>query len=291
MDALIPLLLIFIAVNSKQLSKDKLYRANVFAVVGFLYFVFLQYIYYWIRIFQVEGWLQFIPLLVAVLVAIGVCLSPWNKRSSVVKTISMCSIFVVSLVTTYIADVSIKEWLAERGGFYKARLASSLGEGVESDGEMFEFYSVGVEMKALSGWRKSELSSGHEYLVYQAAGERHAEVRPNCLGKLQVDIPTYLSRVLHSIESGRENVSSSYECGQYDGLRKCLVKATYLEDESARERWHWFTEKSDGTGVVVDFILSADSELRKEEAAEIMKSTRLVDRRTAEMCRTPSAWL
>lgn len=291
MDALIPLLLIFIVLNSKQLSEDKLYRANVFAIVGIFYFVFLQYIYYWNRVFQVNGWEQFVPGLIAVLVTVGLSLSSWNKRSHMAKTGSLCAFFMVSLSGTYILDVSIKEWLAEKGGFYGAEVEVPLvGSGGDRE-RSFEFASVGLQMKALDGWRKKQLPSGHEYLIYESGGERHVEVRPNCLGEKKVDIPTYLSGILKSLEVESRNVSSSYQCEKSENIKECLVKVAYPSEVGGYQRWHWLVEKGGDKGVVIDFILSGDGEPLHEKLNELMASTQVLEGRTTEICHTPAAWL
>ncbi|WP_299592925.1 hypothetical protein [uncultured Microbulbifer sp.] len=291
MDALIPLLLIFIALNSKQLSKDKLYRANVFAIVGILYFVFLQYLHYWNRIFHVEGAARYIPILIAVLMAVGACLSPWARRSQVIKTTNLCILFVVLLTSTYMFDVSIKEWLAEKGGFYSSRLTVPLASGADDHNGSIEFHSVGLEMKAFDGWVKAELPSGHKYLLYEKDPGHRIEVRPNCMGEMQVDTPTYVSKILQSYESGRRNVSSSYECGGSADLKMCLVKATYPSETQGVQRWHWFAEQGSNMGFTVDYILSGDDKALEDKVMELMVSTRIVEKRTALMCRTPAAWL
>ena len=291
MDALIPLLLIFIALNSKQLAKDKLYRANVFAVVGIFYFVFLQYIHYWNRIFQVDGWVRIIPILIIVLVAVGLSLSPFIKRSHIVKTTILCSIFAASLATTYIFDISVKEWLAEKGGFYSDRLAVPIDSSRSDRESSFKFHAVGLEMRAFDRWSKVELPSGHEYLKYEHDGEGRVEVRPNCLGKIQIDTPTYVSRILQSAEPGIREASSSYECGKYAGLKECLVKVTYSSEVGSCKRWHLYAENDSNSGVVVDFILSGESELLQERVMSLMASIRIIEKRTTEVCRTPAVWL
>lgn len=118
MHSLILLIFIFIALNGKQLRRDSLYRANVFAITGTCYFVFVQYIAYWHKVFPVEGWRQYLPEVLVVFSAVGLSLSPWNKKSHPIKTVCLCSIFLISLLVTYIFDIKIKEWLAEKGGFF-----------------------------------------------------------------------------------------------------------------------------------------------------------------------------
>ena len=291
MDALIPLLLVFIVLNSKQLSEDKLYRASVFAIVGIFYFVFLQYIYYWNRVFQVDGWEQFVPSLIAVLVTIGLSLSPWNKRSHMAKTGSLCALFVVSLSGTYIFDISIKEWLAEKGGFYAGDVEVPwVGTGDNRE-RSFEFGSVGLKMKAFDGWSKNQLPTGHEYLVYEMGGDQRVEARPNCLGEKNVDIPTYLSNILKSLEAKNQTISSSYQCEAFADLKKCLIKVAYSSENSSYQRWHWLVEKVGDRGVVIDFILSEDGETLQEKLKELMASTQILEKRTAEICHTPAAWL
>ncbi|WP_288129716.1 hypothetical protein [Microbulbifer sp.] len=291
MDALIPLLLIFVVLNSKQLSEDKLYRANVFAIVGIFYFVFLQYIYYCNRVFQVDGWSQFVPTLVAVLVAVGCSLSPWNKRSHIVKTGSLCALFIVSLSGTYMFDISIKEWLAEKGGFYRGELELPLVDNNGSRDRSFKFASIGLEMKAFDGWSKAQLSSGHEYLMYEPGGEQRVEARPNCLGEKKVDIPTYLSKILKSFESEKRSTSSGYQCEKHADIKECLVKVAYSPEAGGYQRWHWFAEKGGNRGVVIDFIVSREGGALQEQIKELIASTQILEGRTAEMCHTPAAWL
>ena len=88
MHSLAPLLFTLILFNSHQLKTDNLYKANIFALVGGSYFVFLQYTVYWYRIFPSHNLAQYIPGFIVVLSTVGIALSPWNRRSNVIKTLA-----------------------------------------------------------------------------------------------------------------------------------------------------------------------------------------------------------
>lgn len=291
MHALIPLLLVFIALNGKQLRSDKLYRANVFAIVGICYFFFIQYIAYWNRVFPAEEWTEYLPGIVAVLGAVGFSLSPWNRKSHPVKTACLCSLFFISLAGTYVFDVKVKEWLAEKGGFFNDQISLNTNWEAATSAELFEFPGIGIEVRTSEGWRKAELPSGHEYLTYSDGDLGVMEVRPNCLGGMSIDTPTYVSNMLDLLEVTKPNIRYKYQCVKSERAKECLIRVEYPSVDGGRKRWHWLKSLGEEKSIAMDFIMPDGNKAFEEKALGLMATTRISDRRKTAMCNTPAAWL
>lgn len=291
MHALIPLLLIFVALNGQQLKNDKLYRANVFAIVGLCYFILLPYVYYWNRVFQLDSWAASLPVLAVVIIAVGVSLSRWNRRSHPIKTGFLCAFFSIFLVASYSIDWKIKEWLAEKGGFFVEGASLVNVRGLQPANQKFEFSNIGVELSTSEEWRASELPSGHRYLTYSGDSQALLEVRPNCLDGARIDTPTYIANKLELMGGGKTGVTQDHQC-LWDGVSKqCLIKLEYSSAGHLEQRWHWLNVLGDKQAFVMDFIMRDASTSTETQALALMASTKSIQRRRALNCHTPAAWL
>lgn len=291
MHALIPLLVIFVALNGQQLRNDRLYRANVFAIIGLCYFSLLPFVYYWNRVFQADSWVAALPILLVVLVAVGVSLSRWNRRSHPAKTVILCVFFAITLLAIYSLDWRIKEWIAEKGGFFvDGALSASLPDS-QPPTKTVELSNIGVELGVSEEWRASELPSGHKYLIYKGGNEAVLEARPNCLDGPRVDTPTYIANKLELMGSGKPGAIHEYQCLQHGALKQCLIKLEYPSSGHLEQRWHWLDVQEDGSALVMDFIMRDASPLAETEALALVASINGIERRGAPSCHTPAAWL
>lgn len=292
MHALIPLLFTLILFNSKQLKNDKLYRANIFALVGISYFCVLQYALYWYRVFPTESVAQYLPGLLAVSSAIGIALSPWNRRSHPLKTVLLCGLFGFSLLSTFAFDKAIKETLAEIGGFFQNDVSLKPDKASLSDHKLVELQSIGIQLQIPQHWQQRQLSSGHHYFIYDEQGKVLLEVRPNCLDALEIDTPTYLSNILQLFEG--HNAGAQYEsrCAQMEADKNCLVQVRYPQSGSIKEKWHWLEIPTDQSRTfALDFVLLEDLSALKVEVWDVISSVAILKDKATEPCRTPAAWL
>ena len=291
MHALIPLLIIFVALNGQQLKNDKLYRANVFAIVGICYFSLLPFVFYWNGVFQVEEWAASLAVLTVVLVAVCVSLSSWNRRSHQLKTGVLCTFCFISLVASDSFDWEIKEWIAEKRGFFvEGTLLANVQE-LEPATQRIEFSNIDIELGVSEDWRAAELSSGHKYLIYSVDGQAVLEVRPNCLDGARIDTPTYIKNKLELMGAGKSGATHDYQCHLNGALKQCLIKLEYPSAGHLEQRWHWLSVQGEDQAVVMDFIMSDASASTENQALALMASTKGKEWRRAHSCHTPAAWL
>src|SRR5690606_26903793 len=180
-------------------------RANVFALVGVSYFVLLQYTVYWYQIFPTQSLIRYVPGFIVVLSTVGIALSPWNKRSNAIKTLILCGLFATTLVATFTLDKPIKENLATRGGCFKQGALFSQSSVIQYDSKSVELPAIGIRLDAPLDWQQHQLPSGHTYFTYSDRDNTLMEIRPNCLGGLDIDTPTYLFNILDLFEANTSN--------------------------------------------------------------------------------------
>src|SRR5690606_41916628 len=181
----IPLLLIFILLNSHQLKVAKLYRANIFSLVGISYFLLYQYILYWYQIFPTEGVYQFIPGLLIFSSTVLIALSSWNRQSHPTKTVALCTLCTIALIATFTFDRAIKESVAELGGFFSGESIVPQGAPTEAILNTIEIPGIGIQLEVPNHWSTHTLPSGHTYFTAQDNERLMLKVRPNCMQGLK----------------------------------------------------------------------------------------------------------
>lgn len=292
MHGLIPLLLILILFNSKQLRDDKLYRANIFALTGISYFFLLQYTAYWYRVFPTESLMQYVPGLIAVLSTIGIALSPWNKHSHPVKTLILCGLFAVILTATLTLDKPIKEKLAETGGFFADDELVSRGGTIQFKSKSVEIPTIGIRLDTPLDWQQHQLPSGHIYFIQNAEEKTLMEIRPNCLDELMIDTPTYLFNILDLFEAKTSNAIYDYKCMQTGKSKTCYVRVSYPPSNTIKEKWHWLKIPEDRSrSIAIDFLIQDTTESQNAEIWEALESIQFMEAGASEPCHTPAAWL
>lgn len=292
MHAIIPLLFIFILLNSYQLKHDKLYRANVFALVGISYFSLLQYTLYWYRIFPSASVAQYIPALLTVLATVGVALSPWNKKSHPIKTTVLCGVFAASLVSTFAFDTEIKEKLAEIGGFFSQSSLFKSTAIKPTLSETLTLPELGFQLNPPSSWQQQHLASGHRYFIQTENEKKILEARPNCLGDFDMDTPTYLLNALELFEAHGSNTTHSYICVKKNGSKECLIEVKYPNSSGLLERWHWLKIPPNRyQSIALDFLIYREDGSFRMEIPAVTESVKPLGERAAGLCHTPAAWM
>jgi hypothetical protein len=292
MHSLAPLLFILILFNRQQLKTDNLYRANVFALVGVSYFFLLQYTIYWYQIFPSQNLLQYAPGFIVVLFTVGIALSPWNKRSNAIKTLILCGLSATTLVATFALDKPIKENLAEIGGFFKQDVSSDQNSVIPYDSKAVELPEIGIRLDAPLDWQQHQLPSGHTYFTYSSMDRTLMEIRPNCLGALGIDTPTYLLNVLTLFEANKSRTSTDYTCTQHGSIKTCFVRVTYPQPSLIKEKWHWIKIPEDRSrSIGIDFLIHENVEEQYAEIWNVIASIEHLGANATEPCRTPATWL
>lgn len=297
MHALIPLLLIFIAFNSKQLKEDMWYRANVFALVGISYFFLFHYTLYWYRIFPSDSWLQYLPGLLTISSTVAIALSSWNRKSHPVKTISLVFLCCFAIVSTLSFDYSIKEKLAEWGGYFDSGglrsgvISTAAAEPIiASDAEKLSM--VGIRLDVLPGWQRHRLESGHLYFTENRNDKRLLEVRPNCLGDMGIDTPTFMANTLSQFEADISGTQQRVQCSMSAKDKQCLITVNYRANNSIVAKWRWLNiVKGEGRAIIIDALFYEDSATLKDDVRNVLSSTKLLPQAPTQECHTPAAWL
>lgn len=292
MHSLIPLIFILIAFNSRQLKQDSLYRANVFSLVGFCYFFYLQYTIYWFNIFPTESYFQYIPGILGVLLITGILLTPWAKNSHLTKTLCCCILFLVALVLTYGFDYEVKEKLAEIGGYYDLPETNTAGSQPNKPQKNVDLAKIGMSIQFTKNWISKETKSDHEYFELILNDKKTVEVRPNCFGRIDIDTPTYVQNMFSFFEVDTFKTQHYYRCLIEGGEKKCLIVAIYPSSSNIKERWHWFRlDEKRQRSVGLDILFFNNDEIVKEQALKVVESTKLLRAGPDEPCITPSEWM
>lgn len=292
MHSLAPLLLILILLNRQQLKTDNLYRANVFALVGVSYFVLLQYTAYWYQIFPAQSLIQYASGFIVVLSTVGVALSPWNKRSNAIKTLILCGLFATTLVATFALDKPIKEKLAEMGGFFKQGAVLGQSSIIPYDSKAVELPEIGIRLDTPLDWQQHQLPSGHTYFTYSNMDRTLMEIRPNCLGALDIDTPSYLLNVLNLFEANTSGATTDYRCTRNSSIKICFMRVAYPQPSSIKEKWHWLKIPEDRSrSIGIDFLVHENAEEQYAGIWKVIESIEYHGANAIEPCRTPAAWL
>lgn len=291
MHALIPLLLIFILLNSHQLKVDKLYRANIFSLVGISYFLLYQYILYWYQIFPTEGVYQFIPGLLIFSSTVLIALSSWNRQSHPTKTVALCTLCTIALIATFTFDRAIKESLAELGGFFSGESIVPQGAPTEAILNTIEIPGIGIQLEVPNHWSTHTLPSGHTYFTAEDNERLMLEVRPNCMQGLNTDTPTFINNTLLLFKAPESAVDHRVRCVNAS-QKECLVTVIYNGPKPELEKWRWFKVAEDESySVMMDVIFMTTDNVLKEDILYLLKSTKLLNNGPTEYCRTPASWL
>lgn len=290
MHALIPLLLIFLLFNRHQLNNDKLYRANVFALIGTGYFSFYQYTLYWFRTFPDQGPLQYIPPLIITFSTLIIALSPWAKKSHPLKTLFLCSIFAISVPMSYVFDHQIKEKLAEFGGYFSDATLYLDDLPATTPNPALQLPDIGLMIAVPAEWKIEHLPSGHVYFIYRRDNQIQLEARPNCLGEFAIDTPTFIRNTLLLLEANREEATSASRCTHKGDVKECLVKVKYKRDTAVKEKWRLLRIHSKRAWSV-DILLFRNDQSAADAAATLIQSTEPLATSPTEPCHTPAAWL
>ncbi len=292
MHALIPLLFIFIAINSAQLKSDKFYRANVFALVGVSYFFILQYIFYWYEVFPVGDWVQYVPGLIVVITTVLIALSSWNRKSHPAKTAALSALCASALVAVFAFDKELKEKIAEVGGFFEGKEITAGFTPTATSYSVLNVPMIGLQLEAPDHWQKRNLPSGHLYLAHHEHDAPTLEIRPNCLGEIDVDTPTYVRNTLELFEANSPEAQSSVQCSMASADKTCLVRVGYAPASQIKEKWRWLRISDDSAqSVVVDVILYSGADAFEPDIWRTILSVRKAPKTAEQVCRTPAAWL
>ena len=291
MHALIPLVFIFILFNSHQLKTDTLYRANVFALIGISYFFFFQYTMYWYRIFPTESAFQFIPGLLITFTTVLIALSSWNKKSHPLKTTALCTLCALTLVMTFGFDKTIKERLAEMGGYFTDEHIGLSGSSAKESTRTIKMARIGLRIDMPITWKESELPSGHIYFTAESEDKLLLEMRPNCMRDFQIDTPTFVHNSLELFEANDTNASHTLKCVK-NKLKECLLIVKYTKPMNIIEKWRWFKVSQDRSySMMMDFLVFTKDTHTRESILHLLDSARPTEHGPKELCQTPAAWL
>ena len=292
MHALIPLLFIFVFINSRQLKEDLLYRANIFSLVGINYFVIFYYTVYWYKIFPTTSPLQYVPGLIATSLLLGVALSPWNKKSHIAKTTLLVSALFVALGGYFLFDTKIKEALAKTGGFFSHKTIADKPSNTNPSPSQ-RIPSIGVELIKLDdSWDEKSLKSGHRYFMKVVNDMPAIEIRPNCITEFQLDTPTYISNVLRSFEvQDSVRTTSDVNCSILNDIKRCLIRTVYSQKNTIKEQWHWLVRSDTKHSIKVGVLFYQQTPALTTEAEKIIASINRLDISPTNYCHTPAAWL
>jgi hypothetical protein len=297
MHALIPLLFIFIAFNSKQLKEDMWYRANVFFLVGTSYFFMFQYTLYWYRVFLTDRWVQFVPGLIIVLLTVAIALSAWNRKSHPAKTIALGFLCFIAITTTLSFDHVVKEKLAQWGGYFDSEdlfsnAMSTAATGPASISDIKEIPMIGIRLKVSPNWQQHRLASGYLYFTVNGNDKKTLEVRPNCLGDFTIDTPTFVANTFSLFKADASGAKKGVECRVTAESKQCLITVSYSANSEVTEKWRWlYIDRSEGRGFLIDALFYEDIATLKEDVRNILLSTRLLPQAPTQECFTPASWL
>lgn len=291
MHALAPLLLVLILLRYKKLQSDNLYRANVFFLAGFYYFFWLQYNLYWFRIFPTNGVLQYFPSALFTLLVVGIALSRWNQNSHPFKTLLFGALFVVSLIASYGFDTPIKEKLAELGRFYKGDEFYPVAITQPNSTKNINFPNIALTISVPASWEQHQLDSGHNYFTVATNGAKSLELRPNCLGQLSIDIPTYIFKTEREFEQEFAGAKASHQCFINNEGKHCIVKIGVGNADKITGKWRWFfVPQTGGISINIDTLFyAAEPDLQNQVMRALQATQTTAD--TPPWCTTPADWI
>lgn len=273
------------------------YRANVFCLVGIGYFFMFQYTLYWYRIFPTDGWVQFVPGLLIVLLTVVVALSAWNRKSHPAKTIVLGLLCFIAIATTLLFDHVVKEKLAEWGGYFGSEdlfssVMSTAAAGPSSISDIEEIPMIGIRLNVSPRWQQHRMVSGLLYFTVDGNDKKTLEVRPNCLGDFKIDTPTFVANTLSLFEADASGSKKGVECRVTDESKQCLITVSYSGKNEIAEKWRWLNiDRNEGRAFTIDALFYEDVGTLKEDVRNIFLSARLLPQVPTQECFTPASWL
>lgn len=273
MNVLIPLALALILINHQKLRDDQCYRFSVLSIVGITYFFIFRYIDYYFSIFSPGDIWHPITKVVALLIAVGMCLSPWMTKSTTIKTGVCIFLFAVGILAAFGFDRLIKVAITDLGGYFdeppKVGTQKYVGDAVRYTSE-----AGGYSLSVPSRWEKRRHKSQADYFVIQHKEAILAEFRPRCFHKTGV----VMAEVIKSLEADAliENRLVESHCFKQTDAHVCLVKSIASAPISPLERWRWLVmNPATQQNIDLDVLIYSDKTGIKDEINFVFSSLKI----------------
>ncbi|MGM8226655.1 hypothetical protein ACSV5M_08735 [Cellvibrio sp. ARAG 10.3] len=289
MNVLIPLALALILINHQKIRDDPYYRFSMLSIVGITYFFIFRYIDYYFSIFSPGDIWHSITKVVAVLIAVGMCLSPGMTKSTAVKTGVCVFLFAVSILAAFGFDRLIKVAITDLGGYFdgppKVGTQRYVGEAVR-----YTSKAGGYSLSIPSRWERRRHESQADYFVVQNEEATLAELRPRCFHKTGVVI----AEVIKNLEADAliENRLTESHCFKQKDAHVCLVKSIASAQISPLERWRWLVmNPATQQNIDIDVLIYIDNAAIKDEVNFVFSSLKIESLPTpAPICLSTMDW-
>lgn len=271
MNVLIPLAVALILINHQRIRDDQHYQFSVLSIVGITYFLILRYIDYYFSIFMHEDIWHSITRLVVVLIAVGVCLSPWMTKSTTIKTGVCIFLFAASSLVAFGFERHIKITITDLSGYFDEPFKINTPEYA---GETVQYISEagGYSLRIPSHWEKRSHESKIDYFVVQHDGVTLAELRPRCFHETEI----VMAEVVKNLEASAiaENRLTESSCFRQSQVHVCFIKSIASAPTSPLERWRWLV-MNPKTQRNIDVLIYSDNIAIKDAINFVFSSLKI----------------
>jgi hypothetical protein len=273
MNVLIPLALALILINHQKIRDDQYYRFSVLSIVGITYFFIFRYIDYYLSIFTPGDVWHSIPKVLVVLIAVGICLSPWITKSTTVKAGVCVFLFVVSIFAAFGFDRLIKIAITDLGGYFGEPPKIGVPE-YAGDAVRYVSDTGGYSLSIPIHWEKRSHESQADYFVIRHEDITLAELRPRCFHETGI----VMAEVIKNLKADAliESRLAESHCFKQEQAHVCLVKSIASAPISPPERWRWLAmNPKTQQNIDIDVLIYSDNTAIKDEVNFVFSSLKI----------------
>ncbi|MDH5178662.1 MAG: hypothetical protein OEZ39_19965 [Gammaproteobacteria bacterium] len=275
---------------AKPADKES-YRKAALSIFGIAVFFCWYYLEYYAGIARWSGLVTYLGLVVLIVAAGVLCVTPMLKRITTVPALLLLGLFLVSMFFRVGMDLPIKNRIAEVSGYFHTTNPFFL-HGKPVTGLRHEIKDRGLVFNLPAGWVEKQHTSGMVYFEKRSADKLIAELRPGCFTK--TDQPVAGADFGMSVLADSKTMDWYKYCFIGHDQYQCLIRGIALRAEQPyRIRWSWSkTRRKTAEQVTLDFVFYEKDERTLQEAEYISQSLApLTGSTPVQNCIIPAAWL
>lgn len=288
MNALIPLVLVFLLINHKKLKEDQNYRVSVFSVIGVTFFFILRFVDYYFSTFDHPSFYYTATKIIVVATVVALCLSPVFVKSSPVKASICVVVFILGVFFSFAMERPLKIFIANGGGYFDGTDDSAS----RYDGSVVTYTNKegGYSLLIPEYWDKKSTNDGLTYFFTSKENVSLLELRPRCFHDTDLVI-TEIVQNLKDLDA-MEDRSTKTKCTGDTNIQKCLVKSIEADSNRPMERWRWLVMNVwSNQNIEVDVLFfSGDEEIKQQVQFVLASMTTTSLRQPKPTCLNPMEW-
>lgn len=284
---LILVILVSLLINKKSASYARVIIGSVF---GVFFFVVWPLQVYYSEIYNLSEHYKYSAYIAISILALLVSLLLIKiKQALIVATISF-AIFILSIMTYWIADTKIKNGIAIYSGYFKQLNNKKIHTGESATKSASFVHPIGgYQVQAPNNWLLVE-DKGPMFKYYQLTinNELIAEFRPRCFEKNQIALPEIVTNIRKHPSDTR--LTTKVQCYQNEySLFACNL--SHITADNKIERINWLGVHDEIVkGADLDFVLYKTNSIAQDDISKIIESLKPATQSMPSVCLGLAEW-